>query len=104
MSSLQLLALVLIIILGFVQIGRGGTESLCPENAFEGTRTDVGSFGLALYSGMFAYGGWNLPRAIVISLPMVTVAYVLTNLVYFTTISPEEMVASEAVAVVRLRA
>eukprot|EP00063_Salmo_salar_P057277 XP_014032112.1 PREDICTED: large neutral amino acids transporter small subunit 1-like [Salmo salar] len=58
-TAAKLLALVLIIILGFVQIGRGGTERLWPENAFEGTRTDVGSFGLALYSGLFAYGGWN---------------------------------------------
>lgn len=42
----------------------------------------------------------NLPRAIYISIPLVTCVYTLTNIAYFSSMSPEELLASNAVAVV----
>uniref|UniRef100_A0A3Q3KFE3 Solute carrier family 7 member 5 n=1 Tax=Monopterus albus TaxID=43700 RepID=A0A3Q3KFE3_MONAL len=113
-TASKLLALIIIILFGFIQISTGDVPYLAPEKAFEGSKMGVDHIVLALYSGLFAFGGWNylnyvteeminpernLPLSIIISMPIVTVVYVLTNLAYFTTISPEEMVESEAVAV-----
>ncbi len=43
----------------------------------------------------------NLPLAIFIAMPIVTLFYVLANLSYFVVIPPAEILASHAVAVVR---
>jgi hypothetical protein len=40
-------------------------------------------------------------RAIYVSMPLVTVTYLLANLAYFAVLTPEEILASNAVAVVR---
>lgn len=42
----------------------------------------------------------NLPRAIYISLPLVTIIYVLANMAYLAVLSAAEMDASDAIAVV----
>lgn len=41
----------------------------------------------------------NLPRAIYISLPLVTAIYVLANMAYLAVLSRDEMMASNAIAV-----
>ncbi|NXV46843.1 LAT1 protein, partial [Uria aalge] len=58
-AAAKLLALALIIFLGFVQLAKGDVINLTPEHSFEGTKVGVGNIVLALYSGLFAYGGWN---------------------------------------------
>jgi len=74
----------------------------------------IGSLSLAFYSGLFSYGGWNylnfvidelqdpyrnLPIAISIAMPIVTLFYVLANLAYFAALTPAEVIGSHAVAV-----
>ncbi|XP_002736025.1 cystine/glutamate transporter-like [Saccoglossus kowalevskii] len=69
---------------------------------------------LGFYSGMFAYAGWfyinyvteeikeparTLPKSVIISMVMVTIVYILTNVSYFTILAPKELLDSEAVAV-----
>jgi len=110
----KLLALLLIIIIGIVQIFQGNTEYLNTQAAFENTSTDVGKIILAFYSGLYAYGGWNylnfvteelknpeknLPRSILISMPLVSFIYVTTNVAYFSLLSPAEFLETNAVAV-----
>eukprot|EP00072_Mus_musculus_P076090 XP_017177853.1 PREDICTED: asc-type amino acid transporter 1 isoform X1 [Mus musculus] len=112
----KLLALSLIITVGFVQIFQGHFEELRPTNAFAFWMTpSVGHLALAFLQGSFAFSGWNflnyvteelvdprknLPRAIFISIPLVTFVYTFTNVAYFTAMSPQELLSSNAVAVV----
>ncbi|CAF97717.1 unnamed protein product, partial [Tetraodon nigroviridis] len=111
----KLLALGLIIIMGFVQICKGRYYWLEPVHAFETFREyEVGLIALSVLQGSFSYGGWNflnyvteelvdpcrnLPRAIFISIPVVTFVYVFVNVAYITALSPQELLASNAVAV-----
>lgn len=44
----------------------------------------------------------TLPRAIWISVPMITVLYICANIAFFTVLSKEEMLSADAVAVVGL--
>uniref|UniRef100_A0A8C9VZP5 Solute carrier family 7 member 10 n=1 Tax=Scleropages formosus TaxID=113540 RepID=A0A8C9VZP5_SCLFO len=111
----KLLALGLIIVVGMVQICQGHYEGLRPQVAFQFFKTpSVGQVALSFLQAAFAFSGWNflnyvteevvnprrnLPRAIYISIPLVTFVYTLTNIAYFSSMSPEELLSSNAVAV-----
>lgn len=108
----KLVALVVIIITGAVVMGLGRSDF---SNAFDSeTKYTAGGISVSLYSGLFAYAGWNflnfvteelknpyqnLPRAIYISIPLVTIVYVLSNVAYFAVLTPNEILHSKAVAV-----
>ncbi|XP_038004412.1 asc-type amino acid transporter 1 isoform X5 [Motacilla alba alba] len=56
----KLLALTLIIIVGFIQIFKGNYKELTPSNAFRFWMTpSVGHLALAFLQGSFAFSGWN---------------------------------------------
>merc|ERR1719153_1669381 len=105
----KLLALFIIIATGIVQLAKGKTQNF----TWDDTETDIPKIALSFYSGLFAYNGWNylnfvipemkdpvkdLPKAIAISIVLVTVVYGLTNIAFYTTLSVPEVLGSEAVA------
>ncbi|XP_045432737.1 cystine/glutamate transporter isoform X3 [Pipistrellus kuhlii] len=108
----KLIAILIIIVPGVMQLIKGQTQHF--KDAFSGRDASIMGLPLAFYYGMYAYAGWfylnfvteevenpekNIPLAIGISMAIVTIGYVLTNVAYFTTISAEELLLSNAVAV-----
>ena len=109
--------MVIVIIGGFVRLGSGHTESF--ESGFERLPflDSIGpaSIGLIAFNGLWNYDGWNqlnfvaeeiqdpmknLPRSILISMPIVVIVYVLMNVSYLSAMSAEQLVNSDAVGVV----
>lgn len=90
----------------------GGRGSF--QNVWANTTHSPGKIALSFYSGLFSYSGWNylnfvteelhepyknLPKAIYISLPAVSVIYVLANVAYFSVLKTDELLISQTVAV-----
>ncbi|KAF2365080.1 Amino acid/polyamine transporter I [Trinorchestia longiramus] len=108
----KIVALIIIIAAGIYWLATGHTENY--KHPFEGTLWEAGAIATAFYQGLFSFAGWNylnfvveelknpyrnLPLAIIISLPMVTLVYFLVNVAYFAVLTPSEILSSNAVAV-----
>ncbi|XP_029354634.1 b(0,+)-type amino acid transporter 1 [Echeneis naucrates] len=110
-TAAKLFIILIIVAAGIVLLAQGKTETF--SNAFEGASSSAGSIGLAFYNGLWAYDGWNqlnfiteelrdphrnLPLAILIGIPLVSLCYVLVNVAYFTVMTTTELLLSPAVA------
>ncbi|OWF53532.1 b(0,+)-type amino acid transporter 1-like [Mizuhopecten yessoensis] len=111
-TAAKLIALVIIIIGGFVWLGRGETATM--QKGFAGSTGSASSIALAFYDALWAYDGWNtlnyvteelrnpyvnLPRANVIGVVLVTVVYLLANISYLTVLGTDGLLESNAVVV-----
>ncbi|XP_055635136.1 b(0,+)-type amino acid transporter 1 isoform X1 [Toxorhynchites rutilus septentrionalis] len=111
-TSAKLVAVLIVICGGAYKLFQGNTQHL--QNAFTGPTPSLGAIATAFYTGLWAYDGWNnlnyvteeiqnpsknLPRSIIIGIPLVTLCYALINVSYLAAMSPTEMIESEAVAV-----
>ncbi|GAB1606425.1 b(0,+)-type amino acid transporter 1-like [Argonauta hians] len=109
----KIAAIFIITIGGFYYIAIGKIDFI--SEGFLDTSENPSDIALGFYNGLWAYDGWNnlnfvteelkdshknLPRAIMIGIPTVTFCYILVNIGYFTVMSKEEILMSNAVAVV----
>ncbi|CAL8135455.1 unnamed protein product [Orchesella dallaii] len=110
--SAKLIAIGIVCVGGLYKFASG--SSATPDFGFSGTETSPGVLALSFYSGLWAYDGWNnlnycteelidahknLPRSIILGIPLVTACYIFINVAYLFVMTPEQVVASDAVAV-----
>ncbi|XP_054008199.1 b(0,+)-type amino acid transporter 1-like [Hylaeus anthracinus] len=115
-TAAKLIAILVVIAGGSYKLIQGNTQHLKGAfNTMDGSSTvNIGRLATAFYTGLWAYDGWNnlnyvteeikdpsknLPRSIMIGIPLVTLCYALINVSYLAVMSPSEMIESEAVAV-----
>ncbi|CAK1550033.1 unnamed protein product [Leptosia nina] len=111
-TAAKILALLVTFCASLAYLFSGHTENL--QSMMQGTVTKPGDIAIAFYTGLFSYSGWNylnfvteelkdpyrnLPKAICISMPVVTLVYALTNVAFFAVLTNDQIMASEAVAV-----
>ncbi|XP_028666327.1 cystine/glutamate transporter-like [Erpetoichthys calabaricus] len=111
-TTIKMSALVLIIVPGMIKLASGQTENF--HNAFDTSSLRLEKLPLAFYAGLYAYAGWTvlncateeiinskrtIPLSIILSMVTVTITYLLTNISYYTVMTSEDILASNAVAV-----
>lgn len=111
----KVLALVLIIAVGFYYLATNRTELITQNGFWRYDQLTISGFGSAFYQGFYSFAGWNclnfvteeiknpvknMPRAIILSMTIVTAIYILANVAYFVVLTPQQITESAAIAVV----
>ncbi|CAG8548374.1 8439_t:CDS:2 [Funneliformis caledonium] len=112
-TALKLITLAVIAVIGFVVLGKGGFTNNFEGDVFEGSSTRTSDYALAFYSGLWAYDGWNnvnyvtgemknpardLPRVIMVGLPIVIVCYTLANVAYYAVLPSSVVTNTNTIA------
>ncbi|GBB89743.1 hypothetical protein RclHR1_16520003 [Rhizophagus clarus] len=112
-TALKLITLAVIAIIGFIVLGKGGLTKNFEGDIFEGSSTRSSDYALAFYSGLWAYDGWNnlnyvagemknpardLPRVIMVGLPIVIVCYTLANVAYYAVLPSSIVTQTNTIA------
>ncbi|WVQ78463.1 hypothetical protein IAT38_000549 [Cryptococcus sp. DSM 104549] len=114
LTTIKIGALLFVAVLGLVALIRDGPgEGLKPSKLFDGTIKDAGNYAIALYSGLWAFDGWDsccyvagemrntnrdLPRALHSSMAIVLALFVTANISYFIVLDPSVVASSNTVA------
>lgn len=112
-TTVKIAALILVTVLGLIQLARGKASVSFKASWFEGSSTSPSSYSLALYSGLWAFDGWdqanyvggemqqpekNIPRAIHSSMFIVTILFLLANVSYLVVLDKTIVGVSNTIA------
>ncbi|WAR11751.1 XCT-like protein [Mya arenaria] len=107
----KLVALLLIIVCGLISFVKDGAENL--SDPWEGTESRPFVIAMSLFFSVFTYGGWqivtnlmeevknpgrDLPKAVYISMFIITAEFTLTNVAYYIVIDKYDVLQSTTVA------
>ena len=113
-TAIKILSLVAITVLGLVTIGLGKGAGNFQMSPFEGASTNLGEYAVALYSGLWAYDGWDsvsyvtaemknpqrdLPKVIHVAQTIVILAYLAANVAYYAVLPASVIKSSKSIAV-----
>ncbi|KAF8625777.1 hypothetical protein AX15_005169 [Amanita polypyramis BW_CC] len=112
-TAVKIAALIMITVLGLIRLIRGNASMSFKEPWFKGSSVSPSSYSLALYSGLWAFDGWdqanyvggeiqrpekNIPRAIHASMLTVTLLFILANISYLVVLDKDIVGLSNTVA------
>ncbi|KAI6045787.1 amino acid permease-domain-containing protein [Pisolithus marmoratus] len=112
-TSVKACSSISITIIGLIQLIRGRASQSFREPLFDGSTRSPSAYSLALYSGLWAFDGWdqanyvggemqrperNIPRAIHWSMFIVTTLFLLANISYLVVLDKETVGLSNTVA------